>query len=180
MRSPLLLLLLAMCGVLAGCDKSVDVGANYTIAAPFSPDGQNHGNTLLYKNKEVCKNVVMQAVNDDTLVFMSGVRSASDEQLMAVRGPGPAVMLSERVLNRSLATSWPYFELTNLVPAGDGFDADFVVDVDKTSADVHEMHHLSWAQINGFLDEAKQSARLMTARQGTFYLLPMKAAAATK
>ncbi len=95
--------------LLIGSGKSANVGGGYTITAPFSPDGQHHGNTLCYNGRRVIDNVGMQQLspNGDILVFSEYVQEgdADGEQLFAVRGGGVPAMLSRRVVNRVRITA---------------------------------------------------------------------------
>src|SRR4051794_10179673 len=74
--------------MLAGCEKSLDVGGGYKITAPSNPDGQYHGNSLYYGDKKIWQNVAMQHLHEGILVFHASVRDSMDAQFFAARGSG--------------------------------------------------------------------------------------------
>jgi hypothetical protein len=170
---------------LSGCDKSVGVGGSYRISAPFSPDGQHHGNSLYYNEQKVCDNVAMQQYHDGTLIFMGYVQETARNQLFAVSGAGPPVMLSERLVTDARAFVEPTmsgaskpganYHLENLTPTPQGVRARFFVTVDEiTGADVYEDHDLTWPEIAQLIQQGPKSGTLRNSKSGNYWFLAMK------
>lgn len=173
-------------GAVLGCDKSASVGGGYQISAPASPDGQTHQNRLSYNGKRICDTVLMQEYHDGTLVFMGYLQDSGQQQLFAVRGAGPRVFLSERLITNpqafvvdDLRTGRPKpgvnYHLEELIPTADGVRVRFSVDVDETSgADVFETHDLTWPEINAMIQEAQTTGNVRNDKSGSYLFLARK------
>jgi hypothetical protein len=178
-----------VCLILAGCDKRARINADYEFVQPqsYSIEPGSPACALYYKGKKVWRSVLMgddKTCRDGIFVFMSTVPDSEGEcnvypQLFAIRGAGPPVILSERILNQP-------FKAGNRHVAGSTYDVDFItpiatgirvvfnVGVTKNGEDVMTTNDVSWPDIESWTREAETSAPLQIAPLGNYRVLPMQ------
>jgi hypothetical protein len=177
------------CIALTGCDKRARINADYEFVQPqsYSIEPGSPACALYYKGKIVWRSVLMgdgKTCRDGIFVFMSTVPDSEGEcnvypQLFAIRGAGPPVILSERILNQP-------FKAGNRHVAGSTYDVDFItpiatgirvvfnVGVTKNGEDVMTTNDVSWPDIESWTQEAETSAPLQIAPLGNYRVLPIQ------
>ncbi len=114
--------------------------------------------------------------HDGMILFVGPVPAESNwwpyPQLFAVRGDGPPVVLSERLVGQRLVPVYDGsdgipFEIRHIALINDGVRVEF-----RHSGDTI-MHTLSWADIKRLLDEADKSARPVSHNLGDYRVLPL-------
>jgi len=146
--------------------------------------------SLYYKGKKVWRSVVMgddQTCHDGIFVFMAVVpyiKNGPDvhSQLFAIRGEGPAVLLSERLLNEPCedvghhhaTNDGESYYLDEVLPAPDGVQAVFNRGPDKNDADIMTTNDISWSTIKDWVNEAEASAPIQVAPEGSYRILPLR------
>jgi hypothetical protein len=169
----------------AGCSERRTISnSDYSVVHPqsWNPDG-HPGIYLYYKNKPLWFNVYCPngSFHDGMLVFEGDVpeslfedvrignESSASFQVFAIRGSGPPVILSERVLNRSLK-GFP-FNVKGLSSATNGLDINFRF---NDSAIPPTNVVVLWSEIKAWLDEAEATAPIKNSRMGKYRYLPLK------
>lgn len=172
-------------GALLGCDKSASVGGGYQISASIGPEGQAGQNSLSYNGIRICDGVLAQQYHGETLVFMASLHESSP-QLFAVRGAGPRVLLSERLVTDPRAfvvddfrTGRPKpginYYVEDLTSTPDGVRVRFYVTTDDTSGEkVYETHDVTWPEINGMMQEAQTTGTVRNDKSGSYLSLARK------
>ena len=179
----LLLLLLLAVLTLAGCSRRERVSNDYTLVTPesWNPDG-HPGTALHYKGKQVWPNVYIGSSNsyhDGVFVFSAPVPTSDGQysnsvspQLFAIRGAGPPVIVSQRIIEDALEPNGHY-RLWGVTPTESGVRVEFEYWPDhdnkaRTNRDV------SWPDIQTWVKEAEASTPVTTTPLGTYRLLPPK------
>jgi hypothetical protein len=180
-RRFLCLSLVAGLFLLAGCAPQARVkplGSDFSFVqlVPMNPD--HHPATRLhYKSKEVWP-IVFDGygnfVQDGVVVFVGllpysgGDGSDPYQQLLAVRGGGVPLLLSERLLHQKLSSARDAvpFRVQSLSLINDHFRVEF-----KQGGEIL-VREFSWADVNQFLDEGESSERLVRNRQVDYRVLP--------
>jgi hypothetical protein len=190
MRHGTLYLLIAIAPVtLIGCSRREQVGAGYVLVTPeaWNPDG-HPGTALHYRGKAVWPNVYTGSgkfYHDGVFVFSAPVPggfSNSDgipmydysisPQLFAIRGAGPPVIISERIVADALDRE-KGCHLWQVTPADNGIRAEFEP---CTGADhkAHIIRDVLWADIQSWAQEAEASGTNRVTPLGTFRVLPLR------
>jgi hypothetical protein len=170
--------------MLIGCTSQVRVSSDYVLVTPARWNPDSHPGTTLHRGgKIVWGNVytgyfypssATRFARDGMMVFVGPVPVGddwySDPQLFAVRGDGPPVVLSERLLHQPLAVfdhgkDASEYAVRSVVPTDDGFRVEF----EHNSA--NKTCQVSWADITRLLDEGKTTAMLVQHRLGDYRLL---------
>jgi len=105
------------------------------------------------------------------LVF--GANASDELQLFAVRGVGPPVILSERIIDRLQVEkstfpgegNFTVYSLDDLTPLPDGVRVKMFVGGDKRE---YEAHDLTWAQIGNLIQEAEKNEPVKQGEGGRF------------
>jgi hypothetical protein len=183
-----------VCTALTGCDRHTRITEDYEFVQPqsYMIEPGSTACALYYKGKKVWRSVVMgdeKTCRDGIFVFMSVVpyiEGGSDvhSQLFAIRGEGPAVLLSERVLNEPCedvghhhsTNDGEYYFLDEVTPVPDGVQVVYNRGPDKTGADNMTTNDLSWNTITNWVSEAETSAPIQVAPSGNYRILPLETA----
>ena len=186
MHRRLLNLLLAVALLtLIGCSKRERVASDYVLVTPESWNPDGHPGTALHRGRHVVWGNVYtgyfhpasaSSFSRDGMMVFVGLPPVGDNwysypQLFAVRGDGPPVVLSERLLHKRLAVfdhghEASDFAVRHLVLTNGGFRVEFEHNSVIKTCDV------SWPDIKRFLDEADTSARLVHHLLSDYRLLP--------
>lgn len=153
---------------LVGCSPQTHVkpvGSDYTLVwhEPTNPD-DHPGTTLHYKGKEVWPFVYggYGCFAQTGMMVFVGLMPEGDgcnpyQQLFAVRGDGPPVVLSQRLLHQELVVSnneiLP-FSVQSLEFTNGDFQVQFKQYTNILTRD------FTWPDVTGFLDEGDRSARV--------------------
>ena len=175
--------------LLTGCEKRTHVSADYEFVQPrtYLIESGSPERSLYYKGKRVWWNVLMgsdETCHNGILVFMSTVPrgeggSNVSPQIFAIRGAGPPVVLSGRILNQpfkaeSSHVAGSIYELESLAPIANGVRVVFMIGVADNGSDITVTHDLLWTEIEGWVQEAETSASLQIAPLGNYRVLPMQ------
>jgi len=180
-----LTLIVSACVLLSSCDKSANIGGGYTITRAVGYDGHGAGpNHLYYNGIKVCDMVGMYQYHDGILIFMGNASGSANEQLFAVRGAGPRVLLSERIVKDQHDSHDPIsgavekeYRVEDITRTADGVQVRFFIGVnDKTGEQIVESDDLSWPQIQTLIQEAETSAPVQAGDLGNYRRLPRKSA----
>ena len=180
-RRFLYFILVAEMFLLTGCVPQARVkplGSDFSFVqlVPMNPD-HHPATTLHYKRKEVWP-IVFDGygyfVQDDVVLFVGLVpqpgRNSSYpyQQVLAVRGGGVPLVLSERLLHQRLSFSDDAvpFSVQSLSLINDQFRVEF------KRGDEILTREFSWADVNQFLTEGESSGRLVRNRQVDYRVLP--------
>jgi hypothetical protein len=179
---------IAVCLICLGCSERNHVGGGYALVTPSTMGPDHHpGASLQRKGKVVWRNVYMgyfsghqpaQFYYDGMFVFVGAVpgnTSWLSAQLFAVRGSGPPVLLSERLLGEEFATSNdsnPY-EVDNIFPLQNGVRVQFTHSPGLVNHDTNSLT-LSWALVRNLLDDADSSSRLVRNNLGDYRVLSLR------
>ncbi|HEY7090274.1 MAG TPA: hypothetical protein VH518_19410 [Tepidisphaeraceae bacterium] len=190
---PIFLALLTLCG----CDKRTPIKDGFEIVsgANFGPDS-HPGASVAYKGKEVWPNLDAHTfvadrdpshfIHEGIFVFLIALPDNDKEhvrydifpQLVAVRGSGPVVVLSERIVGQTIKQSGDPV-VSKLVPSDKGIHVEFAADADEGPPT--STHDITWAQISQWLDTPESVAPTIVKPLGTYRLLPpLPKTAATK
>lgn len=174
---------------LAGCAQRERIGGDLTLVTPnsWNPDG-HPGTSLHYQGREAWPNVYVgsgKAYHEGIFVFSAPVpepRMGTDgtvrydystsPQLFAIRGAGPPVILSQRVLSDTLK-SRKIYHLWQLMPTESGVQAEFEYWPDQDH-EARMTHRVAWTDIQNWVQEAESSAPIQATPLGTYRLLSPK------
>lgn len=187
---PLLLAGLVIIGT--GCDKHTPIAGGYEfISQPNMGPDSHPGASLGFHGKEVCHTLdghtfldcrdYAAFVHDDMIVFLitmpdndeDHVRYEISPQLCAMRGSGPPVVLSQRILGRPIET-YGADVVCKLIPSPSGVHVEFCpgpgpeIDASKATS----VHDIPWTQIAQWLDTPQALAPPIVKPLGTYRLLP--------
>jgi hypothetical protein len=170
---------------LIGCTEREQLGSDYVLVTPVSWNPDGHPGTTLYRGSKVVWGNVYTGyfyllsptnyTSDGMFLFVGPVPFENGwygySQLYAVRGDGPPVVLSERLLEKRLAVfnlgnEDGDFAVHHLVLTNKVFRADFEYNsIVKTC-------FVSWDDIKRYLDEGDKSASVVTNRFNNYRRLP--------
>jgi hypothetical protein len=181
--------LIAVCLICLGCSERNQVGGGYALVTPFTMGPDHHpGTSLQRKGKLVWGNVYMgyfsgyqpaQFYHDGMFVFVGAVPGNTDywlyPQLFAIRGSGPPVLLSERLLGEEYDTSngSSHYQVYNISPLQDGVRVQFTHSPGTVNHDTNSST-LSWALVRNLLDDADSSSRLVRHKLGDYRVLSLR------
>jgi hypothetical protein len=183
---------IAVCSVFMSCSERTQVADGYVFVTPPTMGPDHHPGTSLHlKGKVVWGNVYLgyfsgykprQFFHEGMVVFVGAVPANTDwwyyPQLFAVRGSGPPVLLSERLLGERFATSYDSrqysssFAVDNISPTADGVRVQFTHSPGTVNRDTNAFA-VSWTIVRRFLDEADSSSRLVRHQLGDYRVLPL-------
>src|SRR5205814_748406 len=100
---------------LTACDRSIQLGPDYALALPDS-NSSGPGKVLLYRGRPVWPRVFggsEKSLHNGVFIFVSKVPDETGNfdfgdslHLYAIRGEGPAVLISERIYGQPRDASW--------------------------------------------------------------------------
>ena len=184
-----LLVMLLILVLITGCENRARLSADYTLVQPgtYLIDSGSPPCALYFKGHKAWRSVLFgtgETCHDGIFVFMSTVPDSEGEctaypEIFAIRGAGPPVVLSERILNqpfkagnRDVAGST--YEVESLTPITNGVRVIFNVGVANNGSDILVTNDLLWPQIETWMQEAQTTARLEKAPLGNYRVLPMQ------
>ena len=190
MRLGTLLLLTTIALVaLIGCSRREQVSSDFVLVTPksWNPDG-HPGTALHYKGAVVWPNVYTgsgKTYHDGIFVFSAPVPDGSTNsdgipmydysispQLFAIRGAGPPIIISERILADTLDSQKRY-RLWQVTPTESGLRTEFEYWPDKDHQ-ARTIRDVPWADIRSWVQEAESSVPKKVTPLGTYRVLPLK------
>jgi len=180
----------AMCVITTGCSEREQVGGGYylVVGDPAPPD-YYPSTALFYKGTSVWARVSgfypdppKKFYHEGMFVFIGSVPGATNwcyqPQIFAVRGAGPAVVLSERLFGRPmlLSDTGPVqsnycYSVRNLAAISNGISFDMAYWYEPFREDT--LHgEMPWTQVKQMLDDAPLYSRPITNKLGVYYILP--------
>jgi hypothetical protein len=183
-------LLLFATACIIGCDKhrAVKNGFELIHAADMGPDS-HPGTALGYHGKKVWRNVDLHTfvdvrdpallVHDDIMVFLISIpdddavhyRYHISPQLCAIRGEGPPVVLSERIVGHTIVSNQDGV-VAKFTTSDAGVHVEFGPGPEPKAKDVTSTHDITWAQIADWLATPQSVAPPIVKPLGTYRLLP--------
>ncbi len=168
--------------LLPACDHRVQIGPDYTLVTPESSDIHHPGRVLLYRGQPVWPRVVAgseKSFQNGVFVFASLVPADSGNydfgdslQLLAIRGQGPPVLISERIYGQPMDPTW---QVRQFDAEPGGITVRFVSG--RGSTNVTQVARLAtWVDIERWLLEAQGASVEKVTPVATYRLLQFKAA----
>jgi hypothetical protein len=166
-----------------GCSRREAIGSGYVLITPQTWNPDSHPATALYFNgKRVWANVYGggRGLKDDVLIFSSPVPAEGggydysvSPQVFAIRGEGPPILLSERILNDSIYSKKNY-RVWQIVKADQGLRVEFEF-WNELGEEAHLTNGISWAEIRGWVEDTRGALRKNTPL-GSYDILPLGSA----
>jgi hypothetical protein len=174
----------------AGCDKHTPIAGGYEFIVPPNMGPDSHpGSSLGFHGKEVyhaldghtflyCRDYAA-FVHDGMIVFLITMPDEDKEhyryeispQLCVMRGAGPPVMLSERILGHRIQVADDGV-VCKLIPSAAGVHVEFGPGPEPDASKATSVHDIPWTQIAQWLDTPESQAPRIVKPLGTYRLLP--------
>lgn len=175
--------------LLAGCGHRESIGGGFELrqaSSGLNMDG-HPGVFLYYQGKEVWHQIswgypydAKDFCHGDIFVFESPVPAADgyndygiSPQLYAIRGPGPPVLISQRIMGVPLKGGGTPYDVENTIVTVTGLKVAFVYP-DGNGGDAMKTNEVSWSDITNWVDEAEKSAPPVKTPLGSYRLLGIK------
>jgi hypothetical protein len=174
----------------AGCDKHTPIAGGYEFIVPPNMGPDSHpGSSLGFHGKEVyhaldghtflyCRDYAA-FVHDGMIVFLITMPDEDKEhyryeispQLVVMRGAGPPVMISERILGHRIQAADDGV-VCKLIPSAAGVHVEYGPGPEPDASKATSVHDIPWAQIAQWLDTPEAQAPRIVKPLGTYRLLP--------
>jgi hypothetical protein len=182
-------LLIAMLLMFAGCGHRESIGCGFELrqaSSGLNMDG-HPGVFLYYQGKEVWHQISWgypyspkDFFHGDIFVFESPVPEADSynncgisPQLYAIRGSGPPVLISQRIMGVPLKGGNSVYAVQNTGVSGTGVRVEFEYPA-ADGGDETKTNVVSWAEIASWVDEAEKSSPPVKTPLGSYRLLTVK------
>ena len=174
---------LISCGLLTltACDRSTRIGADYALVASGS-SSSGPGFLLLYRGRTVWPRVYggsEKSLHDGVFVFAAPVPDETGNvdfgnsiHLYAIRGEGPAVLISERIYGQPRDSSW---QVRHFDAEAGGITVLFNSGLGSTNL-TQVTHVTTWAEIEQWLLEAQGASAEKVTPLATYRVLLFKSA----
>jgi hypothetical protein len=165
-----------------GLKPNTELAGDYVLVSPQRINPDHHPGTSLQRGgKQVWYSVypggfhpraATNFTKDGMMLFVGGVPEGPGlwpyPQLFAIRGDGPPLVISERLLQQRFSVDYetPPFRVRHLLLT----NGEFQVQFEHRGTNV-STYDITWSAIKRFLDEGETSARLVHHALGDYRIL---------